>query len=90
MRKGIHVLVTKPATKTLADHLDLAKVAKENGVMCFVEHHKRFDPAYADGREKARQDLGDLSYFYAYMSQPKTQLETFKVDTKDTSLLTTH
>lgn len=43
-----------------------------------VEHHKRFDPAYADAREKA-QELGDPSYFYAYMSQPKNQLDTFKV-----------
>ena len=78
MRKKIHVLVTKPATKSLKDHQDLCRIAQEEGVLCFVEHHKRFDPAYADGREKARQDLGDLSYFYAYMSQPKTQLETFK------------
>lgn len=43
----------------------------------FVEHHKRFDPAYADARAKA-QNLGDFNYFYSYMSQPKSQLETFK------------
>ncbi len=61
MRKKIHVLVTKPATKVLADHMELARIAREEGVMCFVEHHKRFDPAYSDGREKAREELGDLS-----------------------------
>ena len=43
----------------------------------FIEHHKRFDPAYADARDRARQ-LGDFNYFYSYMSQPKSQLETFK------------
>lgn len=43
----------------------------------FVEHHKRFDPAYADARAKALS-LGDFNYFYSYMSQPKSQLETFK------------
>jgi len=43
----------------------------------YVEHHKRFDPAYADARFKARK-LGDFNYFYSYMSQPKFQLETFK------------
>ena len=43
----------------------------------YVEHHKRFDPAYADARYKA-QKLGDFNYFYSYMSQPKSQLETFK------------
>ncbi|PWN48312.1 NAD(P)-binding protein [Violaceomyces palustris] len=78
LQRKIHVLVTKPATQTLEHHLELIKVAKEQGVLCMVEHHKRFDPAYADGREKARSDLGDLSYFYSYMSQPKNQLSTFK------------
>lgn len=43
----------------------------------FVEHHKRFDPAYADAKARA-QALGDFNYFYSYMSQPKSQLETFK------------
>ena len=42
-----------------------------------MEHHKRFDPAYSDARAKA-QTLGDFNYFYSYMSQPKSQLETFK------------
>jgi D-galacturonate reductase len=43
----------------------------------YIEHHKRYDPAYADARFKA-QSLGDFNYFYSYMSQPKSQLETFK------------
>ncbi|KAJ6152582.1 hypothetical protein N7497_006901 [Penicillium chrysogenum] len=38
---------------------------------------KRFDPAYSDARAKAKT-LGDFNYFYSYMSQPKSQLETFK------------
>jgi D-galacturonate reductase len=42
-----------------------------------LEHHKRYDPAYADARAKAG-DLGNFNYFYSYMSQPKSQLETFK------------
>ena len=43
----------------------------------FVEHHKRFDPAYSDAKARAKE-LGDFNYFYSYMSQPKSQLETFK------------
>lgn len=78
IRRKIHVLVTKPATQKLKDHQELVKAAQKEGVLCMVEHHKRFDPAYADARQRARDDLGDMNYFYSYMSQPKNQLETFK------------
>jgi D-galacturonate reductase len=78
IERGCHVLITKPATKTLADHLDLLALARTHGVFAYVEHHKRFDPAYADARYRAARNLGDFNYFYSYMSQPKSQLETFK------------
>lgn len=73
----MHVLITKPATKLLSDHLSLLTEARKQGVFVFIEHHKRFDPAYSDARAKA-PSLGDFNYFYSYMSQPKSQLETFK------------
>ncbi|SPO20739.1 probable NAD binding Rossmann fold oxidoreductase [Ustilago trichophora] len=78
INRGIHVLVTKPATQSLKHHQELVKAAAQQGVLCMVEHHKRFDPAYADARQRARDELGDMNYFYSYMSQPKNQLETFK------------
>ncbi|KAL9087454.1 MAG: hypothetical protein Q9159_003591 [Coniocarpon cinnabarinum] len=77
IERGVHVLLTKPATKLLAHHIDLLVKARERNVLVFVEHHKRFDPAYADARFRA-SSLGPFNYFYAYMSQPKSQLETFK------------
>ncbi|KAL4943020.1 hypothetical protein BDV06DRAFT_235040 [Aspergillus oleicola] len=77
IERGIHALVTKPAVKTLPEHLALVEAARKHNVFVFVEHHKRFDPAYSDARAKA-QKLGDFNYFYSYMSQPKFQLETFK------------
>ncbi|KAF2114491.1 D-galacturonic acid reductase [Lophiotrema nucula] len=77
IERGIHVLVTKPAVKQLEDHQKLFEEARKNNVFVYVEHHKRFDPAYADARFRA-QKLGDFNYFYSYMSQPKSQLETFK------------
>ncbi|CAH0058966.1 unnamed protein product [Clonostachys solani] len=77
IERGIHVLLTKPAVKELAHHQDLIAKAREKNVYIFIEHHKRFDPAYSDARFKART-LGDFNYFYSYMSQPKYQLETFK------------
>ncbi|OXV05544.1 hypothetical protein Egran_06691 [Elaphomyces granulatus] len=77
IQRKIHVMITKPATKLLQDHLDLLVESRRHGVFVFVEHHKRFDPAYSDARARA-QTLGDFNYFYSYMSQPKSQLETFR------------
>lgn len=77
IERGIHVLITKPAVKTLEHHQALMEAAKKHNVYVYIEHHKRFDPAYSDARYKA-QKLGDFNYFYSYMSQPKSQLETFK------------
>ncbi|KAK4699528.1 D-galacturonate reductase, partial [Phenoliferia sp. Uapishka_3] len=76
IERGIHVLVTKPATKTLSQHLELVDAAAKAGVYVQVEMHKRFDPSYADGKNKAKS-LGGFSFFQSYMSQPKTQLATF-------------
>eukprot|EP00933_Yihiella_yeosuensis_P061356 TRINITY_DN6416_c1_g3_i1.p1 TRINITY_DN6416_c1_g3~~TRINITY_DN6416_c1_g3_i1.p1 ORF type:complete len:421 (+),score=70.52 TRINITY_DN6416_c1_g3_i1:425-1687(+) len=77
LQRGIHVLVTKPMVKSLAEHKELVQIAKEKGVLLQIEVHKRFDPIYNDARQRI-QDLGDFGYFTSYMSQPKIQLETFK------------
>lgn len=77
IERKLHVLVTKPPVKTLADHLRLVKAAEKHGVLVVVEVHKRYDPIYRDARDRIRS-LGDFSYFNAYMSQPKHQLETFR------------
>jgi D-galacturonate reductase len=79
IQRGMHVMVTKPIVQTLQDHLKLAKAAAEHNVLVAVEVHKRLDPFYADARDRARSaELGNFQYLYAYMSQPKHQLETFK------------
>mmetsp|Transcript_25779 Transcript_25779/g.31608 ORF Transcript_25779/g.31608 Transcript_25779/m.31608 type:complete len:424 (+) Transcript_25779:38-1309(+) len=77
IQKGLHVMVTKPICQTLKEHLSLSAAAKQAGVLVGVEVHKRLDPFYADARDRAA-GLGDFQYLYAYMSQPKHQLETFK------------
>ena len=71
---GLHVLVTKPAVKTIQEHVDLLRLADEHGVLVMVEFHKRFDPIYVDARGRA-QTYGDFAYFNSFMSQPKKQLE---------------
>lgn len=78
VQKGLHVMVTKPIVQTLEHHLKLCEEAKKHNVLVAVEVHKRLDPFYADARDRARSELGNVSYVYAYMSQPKHQLDTFK------------
>ncbi|TRM65779.1 hypothetical protein BD626DRAFT_566439 [Schizophyllum amplum] len=77
IERKLHVLVTKPATQLLSHHIELIELAEKNGVVCFVEHHKRFDPVYSDAKARA-QTLGEFNFFNAWMSQPKSQLETFR------------
>ncbi|KAJ3339317.1 hypothetical protein HDU83_007670 [Entophlyctis luteolus] len=74
---GCHVMVAKPAVKTVDHHRQIVNAAQRKGVLAVVELHKRYDPIYADAREKIRT-FGDFSYYNAYMSQPKQQLQTFK------------
>lgn len=76
IERGLHVLVTKPAVKTLEQHRILHQKAVEKNVLCVIEVHKRFDPMYVDARDKIK-NLGNFSYIYSYMSQPKHQLDTF-------------
>uniref|UniRef100_A0A7S2RWI7 Gfo/Idh/MocA-like oxidoreductase N-terminal domain-containing protein n=1 Tax=Eucampia antarctica TaxID=49252 RepID=A0A7S2RWI7_9STRA len=79
IKRKMHVMVTKPIVQTLEDHLKLAKAAQENNVLVGVEVHKRLDPFYADSRDRVRSgQLGNFQYMYAYMSQPKHQLDTFQ------------
>jgi D-galacturonate reductase len=75
--RGLHVLVTKPAVKTLEHHQMLHEAAVRNNVIVCVEVHKRYDQIYGDARDKI-QGLGPFSYLYSYMSQPKHQLDTFR------------
>ena len=73
----MHVLIAKPIVKTVEEHLALMQKANEKGVIAAMEVHKRWDPLYTDARDRIRE-LGDFSFFQSYMSQPKSQLETFR------------
>ena len=77
IERGLHVLAAKPLVKTLDEHLRLVRAAEASGVLVAMEVHKRWDPIYVDARDRIRS-LGDFSFFQSYMSQPKTQLDTFR------------
>ena len=78
LERGLHVMATKPMVKTLKEHQALVKKARDKNVLLQIEVHKRFDPIYNDARMRI-QKLGSFNFFSSYMSQPKFQLETFKV-----------
>lgn len=86
IEQGMHVMVTKPIVQTLTHHKELAIAANKKNVLVAMEVHKRWDPFYADARDRVRDNnnnntkggLGNFQYLYAYMSQPKHQLQTFK------------
>jgi len=76
LESGMHTLVAKPLVKTVKEHKQLAQLANEKGLLLMLEVHKRFDPIYSDARDTI-QTFGGFSYFNSYMSQPKSQLDTF-------------
>ncbi len=78
IERGCHALIAKPLVKTVDEHRKLIAAAAHANVLVAMEVHKRWDPIYADARDRIRQ-LGDFSFFQSYMSQPKSQLQTFRL-----------
>ncbi len=76
LEAGLHTLVAKPLVKTTKEHKQLQEIAKEKNLLLMLEVHKRFDPIYADARDNIKT-YREFSYFNSYMSQPKSQLDTF-------------
>ena len=79
IRAGVHPLVVKPLTPTLAEARELIRLAGEHGLYGAVEFHKRFDEsnlllrkAISDGR------LGDLRYFTVEYSQRRMMRGVFQ------------
>ncbi len=55
LREGVHVLVEKPISHTLADAGRLIRAAEDNGRILMVGHLERFNPAVQALREIVRQ-----------------------------------
>ena len=77
LERKLHLMLTKPPVQTLEQHLELATLANQMGVLADLEVHKRWDPFYIDARHEIRKH-GDFTFFYSYMAQPKIQLDTFR------------
>lgn len=87
IRAGVHCLVVKPLTPTLAESRELVRLADSHNVYGAVEFHKRFDEsnllvrqALADGR------LGDICYVTVEYSQRRMVREIFGSWLRDTNI----
>jgi predicted dehydrogenase len=80
MRAGIHCLIVKPLTPTLAEARELVDLQEECGLHCAVEFHKRFDEQNLLVRQFLRDGrLGRPLYMVvAYSQRIGLPLETFR------------
>jgi len=73
LRAGLHALVVKPLTPTVAEGQELIRLAQEHSVYGAVEFHKRFDEANLLMRQTVEDGrLGDLCYVSVEYSQRRT------------------
>lgn len=70
MKLGIHCLIVKPLTPTLAEAQDLLRIQHENKVYAAVEFHKRWDETNLYIKKALKEHkLGKLLYFTVDYSQ---------------------
>jgi len=77
---GVHLLVQKPLATSSEDAKAIIEAARANGVLLFVDFHKRFDPAHIHLKQAvAAGRLGEIEYGYVCMEdQIAVPLEWFR------------
>lgn len=64
----LHILAQKPLSTDIEQGKRMIQAAEENGVMLYVDFHKRFDPAHIQLRNAIRDGkLGEIEYGYVCM-----------------------
>lgn len=79
LEAGLHTLIVKPLTPTVAEAKDLISLAHQNNLYGAVEFHKRYDRHNLKLKEAlANDEIGDPLYFIVEYSQRKNiPLKTF-------------
>lgn len=73
IKEGLHTLVVKPLTPTLAEARELIEIQREHRRYCAVEFHKRLDRANLKLRDAVcRGVIGDPLYVVVEYSQRKS------------------
>jgi predicted dehydrogenase len=66
LQKGYHVLAEKPLTLTVAESLELCRVAEQQQRQLVIDHTYLFHPVVSQGQKILQQErLGKLRYGYA-------------------------
>jgi len=66
--KKLHMLVQKPLDTSARGALKITEAAEANGVLLYVDFHKRFDPSLILLRNRIRNgELGEILYGYAHI-----------------------
>lgn len=89
LEAGLHTLVVKPLTPTLAEGLDLRNIAKEKRLYGAVEFHKRWDKSNLILKDKIRSgSIGaPLNCWIEYSQRKTIPLSFFKDWASKTSIL---
>jgi len=68
LEEGLAVLVEKPFATDVEEAVTMARKAREKGVLCQVDFHKRFDPYHIDLKLRIEAgELGTVQYGYCWM-----------------------
>jgi predicted dehydrogenase len=68
---GLPLFCEKPLASTLADNEKLAAVIRDAGILCQIGFNRRFDPEYAEARERiAAGEIGQPVYCYSVSRDP--------------------
>jgi predicted dehydrogenase len=66
--RKLHIMVQKPLDTTVEGAQRIVEAAEKNGVLLFVDFHKRFDPSLILLRNKIRNGLlGEILYGYSHI-----------------------
>lgn len=88
LEKGIHCLIAKPFTPTVAQAQDLIAIQRERNIYGAIEFHKRFDESNLLVKKLIDDgSLGDVKYFCVNYSQRiSIPLEVFKTWASKTNI----
>jgi|SRR5699024_8673960 len=75
------IFVDKPITETIAEAEEVIKEINQSKVICQVGFMRRFDPSYADAKERIdRGDIGEPIYYKGISRDPGSPPEKFIKD----------
>src|SRR5688572_11105310 len=70
LARGVHILVEKPLALSLAEAIEILRIAEEKGLVAGVDMHKRYDPCHRFLFESLVPRIGKPLYARAVLEEP--------------------